>query len=118
MTFRMSSKILSKLWQWLSPCALIQDLVWTQLESTLRIMTMSVENSSFGYGLTIGDLVKGVFTIVARRPSDYQTMSPGGEYFAPLWRMFRICGRFQNLGWTKLEYTLKFMRERIKNDTI
>ena len=48
------SKILTELWLYSTTWARIQDLRWTQLESTSKIMMVDVENSSFGYDLTIG----------------------------------------------------------------
>ena len=48
------SKILLELWRIGSICGRIQNLGWTQLESTLRIMRVAVDNSSFGYDLTLG----------------------------------------------------------------
>ena len=41
------SKNLSKLWLCSTLCVLIQDLGWTQLESTSKIIIVNVENSSF-----------------------------------------------------------------------
>ena len=46
------SKILTKSWRMATISARIQNLGWTQLESTLKIMRVAVENSSFGYNLT------------------------------------------------------------------
>ena len=57
--FLKNLKILSELWPWRSPCALIQDLGWIQLESTLKIIVMNVENSSFGYHLTLNLDLRG-----------------------------------------------------------
>ena len=45
------SKILTKSWLMAGICGLIQNLGRTQLESTLKIMRVAVENSSFGYHL-------------------------------------------------------------------
>ena len=36
---------------------MIQDLGWTQLESTLKIMRVNVKNYVFGHDLTIGNMV-------------------------------------------------------------
>ena len=46
------SKILTKSWRIAGICGLIQNLERTQLESTLKIMRVAVENSSFGCGLS------------------------------------------------------------------
>ena len=46
------SKILTKLWLCLTFSARIQNLGWTQLESTLKIIRVNIENSSFGNKLT------------------------------------------------------------------
>ena len=51
-------KMLSKSWRIFSICGRIQDLGWTQLETTSKTMRVDVENSSFGYDSTTGDLVK------------------------------------------------------------
>ena len=45
------SKILTKSWRIVGICGLIQNLGRTQLESTLKIMRVAVENSSFEYNL-------------------------------------------------------------------
>ena len=46
------SKSLTKWWRWRTFSARIQNLRCTQLESTLKIILIDVENSSFGYNLT------------------------------------------------------------------
>ena len=45
------SKILSKSWRMAGICGMIQNLGWTQLEYTLKIIRVAVENSSFGCNL-------------------------------------------------------------------
>ena len=57
-TFRKISKVLTELGLCSTTWARIPDLRWTQLESALKIIRVDVENSSFGYGLTIRILVK------------------------------------------------------------
>ena len=52
-------------------------------------MIMNVKNYSFRHDLTIGNLVKRVFVIVARGPSDSQMMFPGGECLAPVSQDFQ-----------------------------
>ena len=54
------SKILSELWLCPTPCAMRQDMRWTQLESTSKIIIMNVDNSSFKHNLTIGNLKPAV----------------------------------------------------------
>ena len=63
------SDILSEMWLWRRPCAVIQNLGWTQLESTVKIIVINVENSAFGYNLTFEMLVKrGVYHRCSRTP--------------------------------------------------
>ena len=45
------SKILTKSRRMAGICGLIQNMGWTKLESTLKIMRVAVENSSFEYNL-------------------------------------------------------------------
>ena len=53
------------------PHARIQDLGWTQLECTSKIIRIDVENASFGYNLTVGNLNSDGFAPVARGPPDF-----------------------------------------------
>ena len=77
------SKNLLELWLCSTLCVLIQDLGWTQLESTSKIIIVNVENSSFGYDLIIGNLLLedplisklGVLILRMR----------GGAKHSPLW---------------------------------
>ena len=52
------SGIMFEMWLCSTTCVVIQDLGWTQLESTSKIIIINVENSSFGYDGTIGNFVK------------------------------------------------------------
>ena len=60
------SKILTEMLTRAHMCTRIQNLGLTQLESTSKIITVRIENSSFGDNLTIG-----VFTSVAWGPPDF-----------------------------------------------
>ena len=82
-TFVKNSKILTKLWRCLTSSARIQNLGWTHLESTLNIMRVNVENSSFGYNLSFEIWISDGFSSVAWGPSDFWILCPGGECFAP-----------------------------------
>ena len=63
-----------KIWPGLHIGARIQNLRLMQFESTLKIIMVRIENSSFGYNLTIGNLVKRGCLPLLR---------DGGECFAP-----------------------------------
>ena len=76
--------ILTKAWRMSPISAQNQNLRWTQLESTSKIMMVDVENSSFGFDLIFEIWISDWFCPVAWGPSDFQIMSPGGECFAPL----------------------------------
>ena len=54
----MISKILSELKLCSIPFALIQDLGWTKLESSSKKNIFDIENYSFEYNWTMGDLVE------------------------------------------------------------
>ena len=57
--FHKHYKILTTSWL-ISPISgMIQNLGWTQVESTSKIIIIDVDNSSFGYDLTISNLVNG-----------------------------------------------------------
>ena len=62
----------------------IQNLGWTQLESTLKIMRVRIENASFGYNLIFEIWIFEGSGPATGGPSDSQIMLPGGECFAPL----------------------------------
>ena len=67
----------------LSICGMIQNLGWTQLESTLKIIRNSIENASFGYNLISEIWIsEGPGPFIAGF-SDSPTLCPGGECFAP-----------------------------------
>ena len=42
-------KIMAKAWRGVTMCGRIQNLKWTQLECTLKIMMVPVGNATFGY---------------------------------------------------------------------
>ena len=75
--------MLTKSWRMFRICGRIQNLEWTQLESTFKNIRFGIENASFGYELPTGNLMKRR-TIATGGPSDSETMSPGGDCFAPL----------------------------------
>ena len=58
-------KMLTKSWRCATFSARIQNMGWTQLESTLKIIRVNVENYSFGCILAIGDFVKRDVCIAA-----------------------------------------------------
>ena len=74
------------MWQCLTLSARIRNLGWTQLESTLKIIIVGVENSTFGYNLTIGDLVKRGSLPQMREDPLISETRPRGECFAPQWQ--------------------------------
>ena len=77
------SKNLSELWLGSTLCVLIQDLGWTQLESTSKIIVVNVENSPFGYNLIFEIWISEGRGPVAWGPPDFCNLPPGGECFAP-----------------------------------
>ena len=67
--FLINLKILIKSWRILNISGRFESLGWTQLESTLKIIMVWIDNSSFGYDLTIWNLVKrGVYHRCVRTP--------------------------------------------------
>ena len=78
-----SSKYVTKSWRKATICGVIQNLGWTRLESTLKIITIRNENSSFEWNLTFEIWISEVSGLATGGPSDFQNLSPGGECFAP-----------------------------------
>ena len=81
--FLRNLKILTKSWPMFHTCAWIQNLGWTQLESTLKIILIGIENSSFGCNLTFEIWISDGPPPATGGPSDFWIMSHGGKWFAP-----------------------------------
>ena len=81
--FHKNFKILTKSSRGSVVSAPIQNLVWTQLESTSKIITMNVENSWFGYDLNSEIWISDDPGPVTGGPPDFWHLPPGGESFAP-----------------------------------
>ena len=82
--FHKNLKILTEMVTVAHMCTRIQNLGWTQLESTLKMIIIGIENASFGYDLTFEIWISESPGLLTGGPSDFQSMSPGGECFAPL----------------------------------
>ena len=76
-------KILTKSWRMVDNCGRIQNLGWIQLQSTLKITRVRIENASLGYDLTYEIWISEGPGPLTGGPSDFPIMSPGGECFAP-----------------------------------
>ena len=71
------------MWLCSTLCVLIQDLGWTPLESTSKIMLVGIKNASFGYDLIWEIWISEGIGCLARGPPDFWNLLPGEKCFAP-----------------------------------